>query len=599
MKRGLVLFITVILAFAPTQLSYAESGFVREDFVKLMDQGFGDHQNAYAWSMEYFNGNIYVGTGRCSNTFCAMVEILTIALGIPVEDISDIPEIDCPPFIQEWLNITTLQVKNETGYEMWRDASRAEIWRYSQDAWQIVYRADLVPTYLQPPTTSGRTMPETSGFRMMKTFTDKNGVEALYTCSGGINFASPAYRFLMLRSTDGITWTKVSTPPIMGTDGRAMAVHGGKLYVGAGRDATVWCTDDPSSGSWTLVFNATSLDSNNTGVVSLASFNDYLYVGTENRNGFQVWRSTVPNPTHPLNDWAQIVSDGAGDRYNVWAGTMKEFKGYLYVGSMSLPFLSGYNITKGFDLIRIDPSDNWELIIGPYVPVDPPGSPPYPIPISFWPSGFGNPFNFYCWSMEIHDDYLYLGTFDASVFLRYLTPDQIESIVNIMNEFKDGLSPEQRQLIQQIIDQARASGYLSEDQAALLKRFFVDDQEITSEDLQNMILLFGGADLWKTNDGISWIPVSLNGFDNPNNYGFRVQRFAPNTLYVGTSNPFQGCEVWKTKAITPSVGGTIMPDIKSGVENTKLAILWPCIALVGLMGVFSIVLALGRRNNHN
>ncbi len=80
-----------------------------------------------------------------------------------------------------------------------------------------------------------------------------------------------------------------------------------------------------------------------------------------------------------------------------------------------------------------------------------------------------------------------------------------------------------------------------------------------------------GADLWKTEDGIFWDPVTLNGFDNPDNYGFRTM--IEGSLYVGTANPFQGCEVWRTPYIP--VGGEVYP-------MNKVSVLTPWI-LVGML----------------
>lgn len=55
---------------------------------------------------------------------------------------------------------------------------------------------------------------------------------------------------------------------------------------------------------------------------------------------------------------------------------------------------------------------------------------------------------------------------------------------------------------------------------------------------------FFGADLWKTKDGIYWEPVTLNGFDNPRNYGFRtMSKPTDDSLLIGTANPFDGLEV--------------------------------------------------------
>lgn len=62
----------------------------------------------------------------------------------------------------------------------------------------------------------------------------------------------------------------------------------------------------------------------------------------------------------------------------------------------------------------------------------------------------------------------------------------------------------------------------------------------------NCILKKGfGFDLWKSRDGIHWLPVTINGLCNPYNYGARTIMSSQNgNLYLGTANPFQGCEVW-------------------------------------------------------
>ena len=55
-----------------------------------------------------------------------------------------------------------------------------------------------------------------------------------------------------------------------------------------------------------------------------------------------------------------------------------------------------------------------------------------------------------------------------------------------------------------------------------------------------------GFDLYVSEDGVNFSSVFLNGLCNPNNYGGRILYVdCRNNLYIGTSNPFQGCEVWK------------------------------------------------------
>ena len=40
--------------------------------VQLSDKGFGDWQNSYPWAMTWFNGDLYVGTGRVGCTSAVM-----------------------------------------------------------------------------------------------------------------------------------------------------------------------------------------------------------------------------------------------------------------------------------------------------------------------------------------------------------------------------------------------------------------------------------------------------------------------------------------------------------------------------------------------
>ena len=48
----------------------------------------------------------------------------------------------------------------------------------------------------------------------------------------------------------------------------------------------------------------------------------------------------------------------------------------------------------------------------------------------------------------------------------------------------------------------------------------------------------GGFELWRTKDGINWIPVTRDGFGNPFNYGGRTMVSTPEGLFLGTANPF-------------------------------------------------------------
>jgi hypothetical protein len=56
--------------------------------------------------------------------------------------------------------------------------------------------------------------------------------------------------------------------------------------------------------------------------------------------------------------------------------------------------------------------------------------------------------------------------------------------------------------------------------------------------------------LYISEDGVNFRSIFLNGLKNPNNYGGRILYVdSRERLYLGTANPFQGCEVWRTRDI--------------------------------------------------
>jgi hypothetical protein len=59
-----------------------------------------------------------------------------------------------------------------------------------------------------------------------------------------------------------------------------------------------------------------------------------------------------------------------------------------------------------------------------------------------------------------------------------------------------------------------------------------------------------GFDLYVSDDGIHFRSLFMGGLNNPHNYGGRILFVdSKNDLYIGTANPFQGCEVWRVSEI--------------------------------------------------
>ena len=56
--------------------------------------------------------------------------------------------------------------------------------------------------------------------------------------------------------------------------------------------------------------------------------------------------------------------------------------------------------------------------------------------------------------------------------------------------------------------------------------------------------MHAGFDLFKTQDGVTWLPVTIDGLGDAGNYGARTMQSVGDSLYLGTANPFEGLEVW-------------------------------------------------------
>ena len=600
-------------------------GLNQSQFGIIASGGFGDLTNAYPWSMAVYRGKVFIGVGKVGTITQPLIIFLVDLLNITLD-----PEKEraihgdyWPPYITDWANVSGSSgnwvVTNCTAYRLWREANRAEIWFYDPDThtWFLTYRSDLVNVsdlFINPHVCDipgdelkGIWVPIAMGFRAMKVYKG-----CLYVGVGGISgmFRTSTYQPpLLLRTCDGFTWEIVPTPPEMGIDTRTIESHNGWIYVGStkrgilgGGHALIWgCPGHPNSSSdWVLVGNLTRDTEPSIGnnvVVSLKSFNNYLYAGTSNiQYGCEVWRSKVPNPIDPKNDWVKILDYGGGDMMNYWAGTMKVYNNTLYVGTMLWPFIFGSSNTRprfmprGFDIFVIYPNDTWDLLVGAYIPRRPVDgwsydyyinitinetniTVPIRIPKSFYPSGFDNLLNIYDWSMEDYDGVIYVGTMDWSTFLHFISCEEILELLNyseyelnetlgiLINELKTALDylNQTGEIPSEYIDMA--SNILDE----LENISEEDDLMEKAEELKELFLeYFGGADLWRSNNGLIWVPVTLNGFNNSFSYGIRVMKTGPGSdekLYVGMANPFNGTEVLRAPpALAPTppiVGGSI------------------------------------------
>lgn len=504
----------------------------RDDFKPIGTGGFGDTANSYSWGVAYHRNALYVGTVR--HHLWSLMTGLGAMLPIDPMELEDL--MPAPPENTEW------------GNPKYAEAMRGEIWRYKCGKWERVHQSSVwelpQPIEIQ---VGGQTLiipagtyPTTYGYRVLGRFKGW-----IYACGVG-TWIPPLPFTSILRSKTGDrgTWEDVTRNLGRGLDKynstnvRGLISWKNKLYVSASispdpgdpynQQSVVWCNADPGKEDWKMV-SLPGFGGNNAEIYYLQVFNNHLYASTVNYvSGFEVWKTdgSPDDGNNGLYEWKPVIVDGFGDTWNQYGMHMEVFKNHLYVGTAvgaGMVQKNGEMVgTRPIEIIRLDKNDNAKLIVGSRVAFDPvPGWPKVRKPLSGWSAGFGNPFNVYAWIMEVHKGRLYVGTFDmSSIIIKVLAehPEVLLYMLGIENE------------VFQSNDEMKALLYMLYD-------------------------YFGGGDLWCTKNGIKWAPVTLNGFDNPKNYGIRrllsvSGKNKKKALFVGTANPFTGqpgggCEVWQ------------------------------------------------------
>ncbi|MEC4984480.1 MAG: hypothetical protein SAJ37_22290 [Oscillatoria sp. PMC 1068.18] len=449
-----------------------KSGLREESFRKICPNGFGDGNNAYAHSMAWFKKHLYVGTTRAN--LCLIRNSM------------------------KQVKIDTWPV--ETPYKVYSSEfeqlqARAEIWRYDPilDSWKRVFQAPMVMS------NTGEEMSRDLGYRGMVVFRGKSDREpALYVSTWS---RSRGEGPVIMRTTDGETFKVVSQPGLVGlpvTSFRLLIPFKGRLFT-APTGATkgnpntsgvtlIYESDDPAKGEWRPVNEPSFGDFDNRTVFELKGFGKYLYAGTANNKGFQIWRTRAEG--EPPYHWEKVISDGAGrGSLNQIATSMMVFRNALYIGTGIQN--GGYDhLNKigpaGGEIIRIHRDGSWDLIMGD---IRSNGK----TPLSNIAAGFNNICNGYIWRMGIHRGWLHAGTMEWSCIMKFIN--------------FEGRPDRTVRLLRQV-------------------------------GLENIFESQGGFDIWRTRDGENWLPVTLQGFGNPYNYGVRNIISTPYGVFIGTTNPF-------------------------------------------------------------
>lgn len=374
--------------------------------------------------------------------------------------------------------------------------------KLSTGEWERVY---VAPPLTTTPVIYGPDM----GYRGMKVFRAACSDPVLYVGGAGLGNLSGGgiSRLLAIDRTGNVQ------PIFIAQNShsiRAMAVHNGQFFWGTenGKRQVIWYSSDPlkdyqHGNSFNKIDVPQEWFPDGAQMFDMISYNNALYVFFGAGDGF--WCAKLQNINGQWR-WRVIVGDSAKvdpqnppkypsgmGRAENGAATPIVFKGQMYVGTLSGTmgrFLATGKVDwdnippTGAQLFRFGKNDKWERLI-------PPGCIKNP-DIEARLNGLGNPLNLYFWRFAEQNGRLYMGTFDASVAL---------DIFGLDLSGLDLWDPE-------------------------------------------------GFDLYSTTNGVVWVPEALGGFGDRYNYGARTLFTNPDTgdLYLGTANPFYGCQIWMKPA---------------------------------------------------
>lgn len=331
----------------------------------ITENGFGVENNLYAFSMETFKGNLFVSTMNLRFNF---FELFLFFMSLPL-----------------WFS------------------DGAEVFKGTRNANDGDWTMEKVLE-------KGLSTEMNFGIRKLRAVGD-----CMYAVTVNHNT-----NFEVLRTYDGTEWASVSEPGFGepgNTSGRGLVDFKGHLYVGTENryrgGAQIWrhALDDESGdltkdGVWELVASGGIDTSFNVWFSDFAEFHDYLYVGTNNLLGAELYRSSDGVT------WERLFCRGNGARLNISIMKLYVYQDRLYLGTMN--FLQGASLLVS----RADSDTDFS---------------------SVFTKGNGYWRNVYMWYIIEYENRLYVGTFNQmlTTFMLFSAEDPLndEFVLETDNAF--------------------------------------------------------------------------------------------------------------------------------------------------------------------
>ena len=365
----------------------------------IAQNGFGSRDNSYAWSMDYFKGKLYVGTGR--DELCVENETLEFYY----------------PLLSEYMTNPSPGVR--CAANPFNMPLQAEIWQFTPGThtWARVYQSPTIDN----PLARGKQVARDLAYRGMVTYHNPQGKAALFAAAVTPDEYLPPLRTshppVLLRTYDGVHWTTLNLPPVivhfptgnfrpMGY--RSLVVFHNRLFVTVTPDLTGDGALFEVKQPWSQHPYLRQVSPRYLDIFEVSTFRNALYVGTGNvKNGYGVWK------WRGRGRFVPVVTGGAGRGHDITSVvSMKVYRDRLYVGA------SGWynqNTVPSSEMIRISPRGQWTLVVGnPRMLRS--GLTVYPT--SGLGDGFFNLFSAHFWRMAVQGGGLYATTNDWSYLVQ-------------------------------------------------------------------------------------------------------------------------------------------------------------------------------------
>jgi len=240
-------------------------------------------------------------------------------------------------------------------------------------------------------------------------------------------FSSPLGSSVLWGDERGLESHTEPDPHLEGWLQCAQVVPWGGGFVGlreqtAGAGGTLLHSSGPGA-PWEPMSGPGDDDPHNQSIGTLVDFNGALYAGTVNgADGFQLWRCEVDTNNEPR--WQRVLSRGAhrfGHNQRVLAAAVLGEALVLVVGTppMARAPRAKYDSYGGFELLRVDGNDGWELLAG--TPRFTPAG--LRVPLSGLGPAMGQSRRAEFRGLMVHRGRLMLGTQDTEGFRLWTTVD--------------------------------------------------------------------------------------------------------------------------------------------------------------------------------